>query len=59
MVSQWKNRVTEKVKAYSLSVFAILFCIFVVIQDIKSSLVVLFVFMVIGVPVYLRTKARE
>jgi APA family basic amino acid/polyamine antiporter len=59
MIKQWKNRSIDKIKAYSLSVFAMLFCLFVVIQDIISSLVVLFIFIIVGIPVYLKTKANK
>lgn len=56
MINQWKTRTTEKIKAYLLSMFAILFCIFVVIQDIISSIMVLFIFIIVGIPVYLKTN---
>jgi APA family basic amino acid/polyamine antiporter len=59
MIKQWKARTIEKIKAYSLSVFAILFCVFVVIQDIISSIIVLFIFIIIGVPVYLKIRTNK
>jgi hypothetical protein len=59
MTRQWKNRTIDKIKALSLSVFAILFCVFVIMQAIVSSVVVLSIFIIVGIPVYLKTKARK
>jgi APA family basic amino acid/polyamine antiporter len=56
MVKQWKSEKTDIWKAYILSIAAILFCVFVVAQDILNTIVVTLIFVVIGIPVYLKVS---
>lgn len=58
MAKKWKSRIIDRIKAYTLGIFAISFCVFVAIQDILSSLVVLVLFIIAGLPVYIKSNRR-
>lgn len=58
LTKKWKKTVYERTKAYALGAFSILFCIFIASQTILSSIIVLAVFIIVGLPVYMRVKKK-
>lgn len=56
LLKSWKKSYVEKIKSYILATFATSFCVFVIVQDILSSLAVLAVFITTGIPFYIYNK---
>ncbi|MDR2598138.1 MAG: amino acid permease [Holosporales bacterium] len=57
LISRWKQKRSEKIKAQVLAQIAAIFCIFVLSHDMISSIIVLGVFIAAGIPVlYSRRK---
>jgi APA family basic amino acid/polyamine antiporter len=52
MIKNWEKNTSEKIKAYSLAIFAATFCLFVIAQDMMNTIVTLIVFIAIGLPIY-------
>lgn len=57
LIREWYKTKKERVRAIILSQFAIIFCIFTLSQDLISSIIVLMIFIVVGVPIFLRHKS--
>ena len=56
LLNKWKKTRKEKVRAHILAQVSIIFCIFVLSQDLLSSFLVLGIFLMLGVPILLRHK---
>ena len=56
MIRTWKKTTIAKIKAYSLAIFSVVFCVFVLAQNIIASLVVFFIFVLLGCPVFFKNK---
>ncbi len=56
MVKKWKPNRRDVIKSYIMAFLAILFCVFVVSSSILSSIMVLAIFVIIGIPVYCLQK---
>lgn len=58
-IKEWKTTRKEQIKSYILASFAIAFCLFIALQDILHSLIVLGISVLIGIPVFLRMKKKQ
>ncbi len=56
MIKIWKKTKVEKIRAYTLSYFAIIFCLFVLSQDIIASFTVFIIFIILGIPIFIKNK---
>ncbi|MDR1488490.1 MAG: amino acid permease [Holosporales bacterium] len=56
MVKNWKKSLKDVIKSYVLAIFAILFCLFVALGSMISSLIVLGIFIIAGLPVYIYVR---
>lgn len=56
LINKWYKTKKGRTKAHILAQFSIIFCIFVLSQDIISSSIVLAVFIILGIPVFLKYK---
>jgi APA family basic amino acid/polyamine antiporter len=56
LVHKWYGTVRERVRRCLLSVLAIIGCLFELSQNVASSLAVISIFIIIGIPVFLRCK---
>ena len=56
LIKKWKKTRKEKIKAYTISIFSAAFCGILLAQDILLNLVVLGVFIIIGIPIFLKNR---
>jgi APA family basic amino acid/polyamine antiporter len=56
LIKRWYSSTKARWHRYALSCFAAAFCLFALAQDIIPSMVILAVFVVIGIPMLLRSK---
>ncbi|MDR1475727.1 MAG: amino acid permease [Holosporales bacterium] len=60
LINKWKQKRSERIKAHILAQGAAIFCIFVLSHDTISSIIVLLIFIVAGIPVlYADLKKKE
>jgi APA family basic amino acid/polyamine antiporter len=59
MVKISQMKMYQKVKAYTLAILGISFCLFVVVHDILGPLIVTLIFIVIGTPMYIAMKKKQ
>ncbi|MDR2667394.1 MAG: amino acid permease [Holosporales bacterium] len=56
LINKWYKTKREKLKARILAHFSIISCIFVLSQSIVSSIIVLVIFILVGIPIFLKYK---
>ena len=58
LVKKWYEIKRERYKHIALAQIAIIFCIYTLSQDIVSSIIVLAIFIAIGMPIFIKNKAK-
>jgi amino acid transporter len=56
LINKWYKTKREKLKARILAHFSIISCIFVLSQSLVSSIIVLSIFILVGIPIFLKYK---
>ncbi|MDR1333343.1 MAG: amino acid permease [Holosporales bacterium] len=57
-IRQWYHEKHRRYKRYALSVFALVFCLFAMVQDMVSCIVMIAVFSAIGIPIYMKASTQ-